>query len=285
MAALGLAAALTITSCGAQEVTSHAPPTPPTRYQASLTVLEGGGHGPQLCQAVLESDPPQCGGPDVVGWDWSKVEHESRGGVKWGEYRVVGTWDGARLTLTEPPGEPVAERRDPATEDDFASPCPEPEGGWRPVDPAKATQESLEKAMARAATAEEFAGAWIDQNFPDPAPTTPEEMEKQGNDPKRLVLNLRFTGDLAGREKWIREVWGGALCVSGAQRSEAELREIQRQVEGELGEGGFTAVSSSVTRNRVEVAVWVATDDLRRRMDDKYGAGAVMVTGVLEPVR
>ncbi|TMR95368.1 hypothetical protein [Nonomuraea basaltis] len=278
-AALGLAAALTIASCGAQGAAS---PAPPPRYTAGVTVLEGGGHGPQLCQAVMESLPPQCGGPDVIGWDWSKVKHESLRGVKWGEYRVVGTWDGARLTLTEPPGAPV--KSDPAGENTLASPCPEPEGGWRPVDPAKATQETLEEAMARARTAKEFAGAWLDQSYMDQAKLSPEEVEKQGNDPKRLVLNLKFTGDLAGREEWIRQVWGGALCVSGAQRTEAELNEIQRQVEGEMGSGGLITASSSVTRNRVEVSTWLATEDLRRRIDEKYGPDAVVFDSVLKPV-
>ncbi|MGN9838610.1 hypothetical protein ACTMTI_10875 [Nonomuraea sp. H19] len=279
-AALGLAAALTVTSCGAQEA---AAPAPPPRYEASLTVLEGGGHGPQLCTMVAESNPPQCGGPDVMGWDWSKVKHESLAGVKWGSYRVVGTWDGARLTLTEPPGEPVRAREDPAGEGGFASPCPKPAGGWRPVDPARATQETLEKAMSLAGTAEEFAGAWLDQSYLDPL-LTPRETEKQGNDPKRLVLNLKFTGDLAGREKWIRGVWGGALCVSGAQRSQAELHEIQRQVEGEMGSGGLITASSSVTRNRVEVTSWLTSDDLRRRVEEKYGKDVVFFDDVLKPV-
>lgn len=279
-AALGLAAALTVMSCGTQEAAS---PAPPPRYEASLTVLEGGGHGPQLCGTVQTSDPPQCGGPDVVGWDWSKVEHESRAGVKWGSYRVVGTWDGARLTLTEPPGAPVKGQEQPTGEDGLASPCPEPAGGWRPVDPAKATLEAMEKAIARAGTVAEFAGAWLDQNYPGPPPTTGEEMEKQGNDPKRLVLNLKFTGDLADREEWIREVWGGALCISGAQRSEGELQKTQEQVVKDVGDG-FLSASSSVTRNRVEVEVWLATDDLRRRTDEKYGKGVVVFDSVLKPV-
>ncbi|WP_327584851.1 hypothetical protein OHA25_55535 [Nonomuraea sp. NBC_00507] len=272
MAAIGLAAALTITSCGAE---SAASPAPPPRYEASLTVLEGHGHGPQLCWAVAESFPPQCGGPDVVGWDWSKVGHESQGGVKWGSYRVVGTWDGARLTLTEPPGSPVYE--EPPTTD-FTTPCPAPEGGWRPVDPAKATEATLEKAMKRAGTAKEFAGAWIEPIGPTPDPS--EELDAYA---RGQVLNLRFTGDLAGREAWIREVWGGALCVSGAERTEAELHAIQREVEKELGDALISS-APSVTRNRVEVETWLASDDLRRTFDQKYGAGVVVLDSVLKPV-
>ncbi|MGV9380753.1 hypothetical protein ACWDRB_33400 [Nonomuraea sp. NPDC003707] len=270
-AALGLLTTLALAGCGASEAAA------PPRYEASLTVLEGGGHGPQLCMMIMESLPPQCSGPDVVGWDWNKVDHESQGGVKWGDYRVVGTWDGARLTLTEPPG-PSAKAA-PARQVDFTSPCPAPEGGWRPVDPAKATQQAMEQAMSRAGAVEEFAGAWIDQSYMEGKPAESPE----ANDPLRLVLNLKFTGDLSGREAWIREVWGGALCVSGAARSESELREIQRQVEAELG-GGLVSASTNVLRNQVDVLVWAATDEQRRGIEAKHGAGAVALDGVLKPV-
>ncbi|TMR37748.1 hypothetical protein ETD85_06975 [Nonomuraea zeae] len=46
---------------------SHASGTGRARYTAGLTVLEGGGHGPQLRTTVAESLPPQCAGPDVAG--------------------------------------------------------------------------------------------------------------------------------------------------------------------------------------------------------------------------
>ncbi len=38
------------------------------------TVLEDAGHGPQLCVgAVATSYPPQCGGPDVLGFSFDDV--------------------------------------------------------------------------------------------------------------------------------------------------------------------------------------------------------------------
>ncbi|MFI7221773.1 hypothetical protein ACIBO5_01015 [Nonomuraea angiospora] len=271
-AAFGLLTTLALAGCGAPEAAGR---VSPTRYEASGTVLEGGGHGPQLCMMVMESSPPQCGGLDLAGWDWNKVGHKSQSGVKWGEYRVVGTWDGARLTLTEPPGAP-AKAAAPAHEEDLTSPCPAPEGGWRPVDPAKATQRALDEAMARAGTAQEFAGAWLDQSHM-------KGQQSEANDPRRLVLNLKFTGDLSRREAWIREVWGGALCVSGAARSQSELEAIQRQVEAELGDR-LVSASSSVRGNQVTAQVWVATDELRRDLEARHGAGAVVLDGVLRPV-
>jgi hypothetical protein len=78
------------------------------RYEATATVLERPGDLPELCEgAIAESYPPQCSGKPIVGWDWDDVEGEqSASGTTWGEYHVVGTWDGEQLTLTETPTRP-----------------------------------------------------------------------------------------------------------------------------------------------------------------------------------
>ncbi|MEO3788196.1 hypothetical protein ABGB12_33130 [Actinocorallia sp. B10E7] len=239
-------------------------------------MLENERHGPQFCLSVADSLPPQCGGADIVGWNWKAVRHESRDGVKWGEYTVVGTWDGARLTLTEPPKAP--RRPDPDDEDSFASPCPTPAGGWKPVDPAQATEKSLQAAMRVARKSPQYAGAWVDQSYLGPGPIR----EFEGNDPAKLVLNVRFTGDLDGHERRVREVWGGALCVSPAKHTEAELRGIQMKVQKEIP--GIQGSSVDTIKNRVSVTVFVVTDELRNDLDSRYGPGTVRAWGVLEPV-
>lgn len=63
-------------------------------------VLDSGG-GPVLCTTVMESYPPQCGAgsPAVLGWDWSAVEHEQSGSVRWGEYRFAGVREGGTVSL------------------------------------------------------------------------------------------------------------------------------------------------------------------------------------------
>src|SRR5688572_15691269 len=123
-----LLAACLIIGCGSEKAVAPGPdapkspagPTEPVvadgkaapvsgdRYEGSGTVLDKKGVGPQLCLgAVASSLPPQCGGIPLVGWDWGKVEGEQTAGeTTWGEYRVVGTFDGTRLTPTEPPGAP-----------------------------------------------------------------------------------------------------------------------------------------------------------------------------------
>ena len=65
-------------------------------------VIQTGDTPPQFCLgAIGMSDPPQCGGPELVGWDWDAVEGEgSTAGVTSGSYALWGDWNGERLTVT-----------------------------------------------------------------------------------------------------------------------------------------------------------------------------------------
>jgi hypothetical protein len=105
---LAVAALVGIAGCGSDS-DSDAGGEGPERYEATATVLERPGDLPELCEgAIAESYPPQCSGKPIVGWDWDDVEgEESASGTTWGVYRVVGTWDGEQLTLTERPTTPV----------------------------------------------------------------------------------------------------------------------------------------------------------------------------------
>lgn len=78
----------------------------PGEVLAQGTVLQQGEAPPQLCLgAVAESYPPQCSGPELLGWDWLAVEQsETASGVTWGSYAVQGTWDGTAFTRT---GDPI----------------------------------------------------------------------------------------------------------------------------------------------------------------------------------
>ncbi len=66
------------------------------------TVIQTGDAPPQLCLgAVMESYPPQCSGPELVGWDWDAVDgEETSGDVTFGTFAVFGGWDGVELTVT-----------------------------------------------------------------------------------------------------------------------------------------------------------------------------------------
>lgn len=275
-----------LAACGTEEAPVSTTPSagPEQVYSGAFTVLESPDHGPQLCSVVMDSFPPQCGGPDVAGWSWDDVEDaESADGVTWGYYSVTGTWDGTALTLTEPPlpgaatspmlppGEPV--------EPDFTSPCEPPAGGWAVVDPATATQAALDAATAHAAAEPDYAGSWVDQSInPAADDDVPDEMAM--NDPTKLVLNVRFTGDIERHESDLRAIWGGALCVSAAEHSESDLLAIQEELSGDpLVHGSYTDATSGT----VVLDVFV-DDGLQERLDEQYGPGLVRVTAALRPV-
>ena len=69
------------------------------------TVLQVEGGPPMFCLGLVqESYPPQCSGPELVGWDWDTADQEeTASGVTWGTYAVTGTWDGTSLTTTAAP--------------------------------------------------------------------------------------------------------------------------------------------------------------------------------------
>lgn len=247
------------------------------RFRTFATVLESPEHGPQLCHAVDDSYPPQCGGPDVAGWDWAAVEHESANGTHWGGYVLVGTFDGETYTLTEPATvDDGTVERPQSQQADFETPCPEPADGWQPVDPQQATEDTLQQAIGVAQAADGFGGLWVDQRMGDSEPT-----EEIANDPQRLVLNVTTTGDVAALQNTVREVWGGSLCVSPAVRDEAALLEVQTEVTGEPGVMG--SYPDTVT-GQLAVQVFLATAELQRTYDERFGAGTVRLEGALIPI-
>lgn len=294
-AALGALAVvvLTVTACATPAPGTSPSDAPPpaagelltTTYP--VTVLDD-GEGAELCLGgVMTSLPPQCGGPVLVGWDWS--EHagafEDVSGVRWGEFVVTGTYDAASETFTptEILGGADIEWPEPSgSEYDFSTPCPEPDGGWRVLDEAKATFESMDATFARAQQLPGYATAWMDQSRnPAAAPGAPEGSEMRMNDPLLTIVNVRVTGDVVAAEAALRDVWGGMLCVTTADRTEAELHVIQNEImntaEGVLSSGG-NGMSGTVD-------VTVIHDDgtLQARLDAEYGTGTVRVSSALVP--
>ena len=160
--------------------------------------------------------------------------------------------------------------------DALVTPCSEPPGGWRPVDPERATGEAFREAMRRARATEGFGDLWIDQQIPPKQLT-----ERNSNDPRRFVLNIATTGDVGAMESAVREVWGGSLCVSQTPRSAAELAAIRRTLP-EIP--GLVTVTSNGGAGQVEVGLVLATETLQAKLDERYGQGAVRLFGQLEPI-
>lgn len=72
------------------------------------TVLEQDGSAILCVGAVAESAPPQCDGPELLGWDWAAFDHEETSGVRWVQgVAIEGTYDAEAQTFT-PTGEPTS---------------------------------------------------------------------------------------------------------------------------------------------------------------------------------
>ena len=257
------------------------PDGPVTVYLAE--VLDDGG-GAELCLGgQADSYPPQCGGPALVGWDWSQHEgdFEEAAGVKWGGFGVTGTFDGDAFTPTKVvPADEVGEAPPYVDSIDLTSRCPEPEGGWRVLDPAKTTMASQDATTRAARRLDGYAGSWLDQSInPAYGDVTTEEQAMKLNDPALLVINVQVTGDPGAAEAILRETWGGALCVTQAAHTERELRSIQRRVlelPGMLGGGaGFDKVDAQVIYDDGTLQAWA---------DREYGPGVVVISSALVPV-
>lgn len=250
-----------------------------SRHVGTGTVLQSPAHGPQLCLGgVDESLPPQCGGVPLIGWDWAAADgEESVNGTTWGSYRVVGTFDGTSLTLTEPPGEP--ERRSQNdTSDLLATPCEVPAGGWDVPDRSRAGEDDLEPASAYAMAQPDRAAFWIDRQGASPYGPAPDG---------EIILNAGFTSDIARHELELRALWGGPLCVRQMERTVRELRAVQDELSASAAEDvGLTMLHSSVLEPRgvVELGVVVATPEQEAALDERFGAGVVEVVPGLVPL-
>lgn len=229
-----------------------------------VTVLDA-GDGPQLCLGgVAESFPPQCSGPELVGWTWAELQGWQReSGVRWGEFAVTGTWDGERLSVTDVVPAMLFNPGPEADDGSLETPCPEPEGGWQVRDEGLTTSETLDATLQAASALEGFAAVWLDG--PD--------------DPTEVILNVAVTEDPAGAEERLRETWGGKLCVTEAARSESELNRIGQELQDQVP--GLLAVSGQV--DTVGVDVIHDDESIQAWADATYGAGVVRVVSALTP--
>lgn len=101
----GSSAAPTSTTVPSDQRIENAHPAPPEgRVLGVGTVLDVAGEV-QLCLGmVMESYPPQCVGVPLDEWTWDGVEgSETSGETTWGAYAVYATYDGERVTNTDPP--------------------------------------------------------------------------------------------------------------------------------------------------------------------------------------
>ncbi|HEX9994832.1 MAG TPA: hypothetical protein VGB14_18035 [Acidimicrobiales bacterium] len=268
LVAIATAVALAAAGCGDDAVTTTAtaPPEQPPRYEVTTTVLESADHGPQLCLGgIADSYPPQCGGPDLAGWSWDAVAgKESAAGTTWATVHVVGTFDGERFTLTEPPGPPG----------DAGPPTPLPD-----LSPA------CDQPVGTAAPAEAFAGVG----------GVPGEVAVWVSDPAGGEWDGPFTVSVVVRpgsgpaaEARVREMWAGPLCVVERDLpSAADLAAVQEEAHAGGGPGTpLGTVYASWTEPRegvVVLSVAVADDAAMAYAAERWG-DLVRLEGILTPI-
>ena len=287
---------LVFSACGTRErgTAEVSPPTAsiPTHapvYEADMTVLEQRGqtpfpkHGPMLCLgAMAMSYPPQCGDVPIANWDWGVVEgEETASGASWGQYHVVGTYDGETFTVTDvgPHGDDPSQF---GSEVDFSSPCPEPAGGWVLPDPKRATQQEASGASAYVESQPDIVNSWVTHFDPSNACDT----ELDEFDP--VIFNAVFTGDVERHEAEIRKRWPGPLCVvEGEGPTKRELSRIRTEAEAYVTDGlrlQMLGSSADGVEPVIEIEVVADPEGAGQAALDARWPGLVRLFPVLRPV-
>ncbi|HEX5615270.1 MAG TPA: hypothetical protein VFZ83_08960, partial [Acidimicrobiia bacterium] len=229
-------------------------------------------HGPQVCAGQDDSYPPQCSGPAIVGWDWDTVDgEESASGTTWGSWHVIGTWDGAALTLTEPPSAPRAPEPDPDDDSRYFPGCDEPEV----VDAAHggAEWEAMSQDFGPFAIPGEIV-VWVsDPQGPWDGPFTANVVVRPGSaDAARAAIRAHY---------------GGPLCIEERDAATpAERERVQRELYDDdakavLGEVPYS--SGGGIEPIVSAGVWVVTDEMTAYVEQRWG-DLVVLEPLLTPV-
>jgi hypothetical protein len=233
-------------------------PVPDGEVRTSgLVMVIDEGDGPELCLgAVAESYPPQCGGPALADFDWGDVGSEQASGVRWGSYALTGTFDGSTFTVTDAiPAALYDTMAEPQVQPPAAA-CDEP----TTTDTAKATPEDMDATLAAASALPSYASAWLTGN----------------------TINVAVTEDAEGAEAELRKTWGGMLCVTTVERTDADLNTVNQELQAALGDQLLT--SGSFSPDTLDAQVVYDDGSIQEWVDATYGEGLVTVTSALEPV-
>jgi hypothetical protein len=238
---------------------SDGAPTPvpdgEVRTQGLVMVLDD-GDGPEMCLGgVAESYPPQCGGPALTDFEWGDVGFEEASGVTWGSYALTGTFDGTAFTVTDAIPAALYDVMAEPEQDPLAAACDDA----TTTDTAKATPEDMDATLAAASALPTYATAWLTGN----------------------TINVAVTEDPEGAEAELRRTWGGMLCVTTVERTEADLNTINQELQVELGEQLLT--SGSFAPDSLDAQVVFDDGSIQDWADETYGEGLVRISSALVP--
>lgn len=235
-------------------------------------VLQQDGEPPELCVGgVAESYPPQCGGPELVGFDWADApEHESASGVTWGPATVVGTFDGERFHLTEPVSQEPPEGWEEPDETGFPQLCEDPfRGGdedWRRSPDAEQAMADLGRELE---ALDGYVTSWVSNG--------------------RDLYNVVVTGDPEAAHRQLREVWPGGLCVEQRDLpTQQQLRAAQEELQAVSDDLGVLSIGGGGVDGLLHVGVLVADEPtvaaVHEAVAPHLSPEHVVVEGALRPV-
>jgi hypothetical protein len=242
----------------ASATTSGAAPQPvpdgPVRTRGLVTVLDP-GTGPELCLgAVAESYPPQCGGPAIEGWEWGDMGFEEASGVTWGSYAVTGTFDGTTFTATDAIPAALYDAMAEPPEEPLGAACEDPET----TDTKKVTPEDMDATLSAASALPGYASAWLSGN----------------------TINVAVTEGADAAEETLRQTWGGPLCVTTVERTEADLNAINQELQAALP---TLLTSGSYSPDSLDAQVVFDDGSIQEWADATYGEGLVRISSALVP--
>ena len=177
---------------------------------------------------------------------------------------MAGTYDGERLTLTEPPTVPEPDGDDEAGPD-FSPACDEPDV----VDPSEGVAEWEEMTQVEGFEIPDLVAAWV-------------------SDPDPFVGNvILLPGARQAAVDRVREHYAGPLCVVESEApTEAELATVRDELADEEARAALGPVGIEGTDERrgvVTAIVWVADDAAIAYARDRW-PNLVALHPLLHPV-
>ena len=227
-------------------------------WVAPVMVHEDADAGPQGCFVVLESNPPECGGPlPLAGFTWDDIDDEETAqDTTFADANLVGTWDGTTFTVerTDGPDVPRPGYEQPP------SACGEPEGGRALVGNGVDLRGEV-RGLVDVSWGSE--GGTVQNYVVVPGATD------------EVTAAVRAAG------------YEGPLCVVERDGpTYEELRRLQREIR-RLGDdtplGRSAGGSLDAVGQRVEVTVLALTDEARAYAEEQWG-DLVVLDSLLVPL-
>lgn len=255
----------------------------PVRPNAVLAgqglVLQVDDDPPVLCLAPhTETYPPRCSGPLLLGLDWEEMPpYSASQGIRWGQARVVGTFDGATFTLTRPPSRPTfpVEPDGGTGADPLTTICDDPfvdAGSGAGVSGLDPLSPEAEEAQAAAVT--------LLEDNPEYASSF------TSDDSSVLNVLLVADADVSATREALRAVWPGGLCV---EASEVPSRDSVYRAMDTLSRADLPGVFSwsASPEGGLEVEVLLADEDMIVRIYSVLSMldqDAIHITSALTPL-